>query len=137
MRAGSPFAAVLCCALAFPAWGGPKPEPEKECPHPFGEFDRIEADMAKASSCTAARELLSACAAGGSSDVRIGAAALTRCERDFLPRLNKTRRLAYQAAQDRCERRYSRREGTMYRSALAFCLVEAAEKFVKASRAKQ
>ena len=133
MRARKLFAVtIMCWALAPFASAGPKPAaPERECPHAYSEFDKIEAEMDKAASCTAARELLSACAAGGTSDLRLGGAALARCERDFLPRLSKAQKRAYQAAHDRCERRYSRRAGTIYRSAEAFCLVEAAEAYAK------
>jgi hypothetical protein len=114
------------------AWAGPKAEtPEKECPHALSEFDKIGQEVDKAPTCSAALELFSACAAGGSSDVGLGGSVVERCELDFLSGLNKERKRAYQAEQNRCARKYSRQEGTMYRSAEAFCLAQVAEKYAK------
>lgn len=133
-----PFRMLLWFALmvvwAAPAAAGPKPaepETEKECPHAYGAFDKIIADMEKALTCRAAMEIASACAMGGSSDVQLGAAVQERCERDFLAGLSKTQRRAYAGDHKRCERKYHRAEGTMYRSAEAFCHAEVAEKFVR------
>jgi len=114
------------------AWAGAKVEkPEKQCPHALAEFDKISQDLDKAPTCSAALELFSACSVGASSDVRIGGTVLERCERDFLARLNKAQQRAYQAERQRCERKYSRREGSMYRSAEVFCLAEVAGKYAK------
>ena len=112
------------------AWAGPKAEkPEKQCPHALSEFDKISQDLDKAPTCSAALELFSACSVGAYSDVRIGGTVIERCERDFLTRLNKAQQRSYQAEQNRCERKYRRREGSMYRSAGAFCLAEVANKY--------
>ena len=54
---------------------------------------------------------------------------LERCERDFLTKLNKAQKRHYQVEQKRCERKYSRRQGSMYRSAEVFCLAEVANKY--------
>lgn len=130
------LAFVLAAASAGFAVAGPKAgqapaKPEPECPHAYGAFDKITADMDKAPTCRAAMAIASACAMGGSSDVQLGAAVQERCERDFLPGLNKAQRRAYDADHKRCERKYRRAEGTMYRSAEAFCHAEVAEKFVR------
>ena len=124
--------ALVFSLLAPDAWAGPKAEqPEKQCPHALGEFDKISQDMDKAPTCSAALELFSACSVGASSDVRIGGTVLGRCERDFLTRLNKAQKRDYQAERNRCERKYSRREGSMYRSAEVFCLAEVAGRYAK------
>ena len=126
---------LLAIALTFSplapnAWAGPKAEkPEKQCPHALGEFDEISRSLDKTPTCSAALELFSACSVGAYSDVRIGGTVLERCERDFLTRLNKAQKRYYQAEHKRCERKYSRREGSMYRSAEAFCLAEVAAKY--------
>jgi hypothetical protein len=126
---------LLAIALTFSppapdAWAGPKAEkPEKECPHALGEFDEISRSLDKAPTCSAALELFSACSVGAYSDVRIGGTVLERCERDFLTRLNKAQKRSYQAEHKRCERKYSRREGSMYRSAEVFCFAEAAARY--------
>jgi hypothetical protein len=126
------LALIFFPLLAPHAWAGPKAEgPEKQCPHALSEFDRIGQDVDKAPTCSAALELFGACAVGASSDVRLGGTVIERCERDFLTRLNKAQKRYYQAAQKRCERQYSRREGSMYRSAEAFCLAEIADKYAK------
>jgi hypothetical protein len=124
--------ALILSPLAPPAWAGPKAEkPEKQCPHALGEFEEIRQDLDKAPTCAVAIELFSACSVGASSDVRIGGTALARCERDFLTRLNTAQKRSYQAEQQRCERKYSRREGTMYRSAEVFCRAQVAGKYAR------
>jgi hypothetical protein len=65
---------ALTIVWAVSAGAGPKPakpgtKAEQECPHAYGDFDKITADMDKAPSCREAMELASACAMGGSSDV--------------------------------------------------------------------
>jgi len=124
--------ALIFSPLAPDAWAGPKAEqPEKQCPHALGEFDKISQDLDNAATCSAALELFGACSVGASSDVRIGGTVLGRCERDFLTRLNKAQKRDYQAERNRCERKYSRREGSMYRSAEVFCLAEVANRYAK------
>ena len=122
--------ALIFSPLAPNAWAGPKAEkPERQCPHALSEFDKISQNLDKAPTCSAALELFSACSVGAYSDVRIGGTMLERCERDFLTRLNKAQKRSYRAEQNRCERKYSRREGSMYRSAEVFCLAEVANKY--------
>jgi hypothetical protein len=121
---------LICSPLAPSAWAGPKAEkPEKQCPHALSDFDKISQDLDNAPTCSAALELFGACSVGAYSDVRLGGTVLGRCERDFLTRLNKAQRRSYQAEQNRCERKYGRREGSMYRSAEAFCLAEVANRY--------
>jgi len=124
--------ALIFSAPVPHAWAGPKTEkPEPQCPHALSEFDKIGESADKAPRCSAALALFGACSVGASSDVRLGGAVLARCERDFLKLLNKAQTRSYRAEQARCERKYSRREGSMYRSAEAFCLAEIAAKYAK------
>jgi hypothetical protein len=124
--------ALIFSPLAPSAWAGPKAEtPEQQCPHAPAEFDKISQNLDKAPTCSAALELFSACSVGAYSDVRIGGSVLERCERDFLTRLSKAQKRHYRAEQNRCERKYSRREGSMYRSAEVFCLAEVASKYAE------
>jgi hypothetical protein len=124
--------ALTFSPLAPNAWTSPKAEkPEKQCPHALGEFDEISQSLDKASTCSAALELFSACSVGAYSDVRLGGTVLERCERDFLTRLNKAQKRDYQVEHKRCERKYSRREGSTYRSAEVFCLAEVANKYAE------
>lgn len=128
---------LLALALVFSlpapyAWAGPKAgKPEKQCSHPLSEFDKISEDLDRAPTCSAALELFSACAVGATSDVRIGGTVIERCEREFLTKLNGAQNRSYQTLQKRCEREYSRREGSMYRSAWVFCLAEVAGRYAK------
>jgi hypothetical protein len=130
--------ALISSPLAPHAWAGPKTErPEKQCPHALGEFDQISHDLDKAPTCAAAIEMFGACSVGAYSDVRIGGTVIARCERDFLARLTKVQKHSYEAKRQRCERKYSRREGSMYRSAEVFCLSavagQSARQFAKAA----
>jgi hypothetical protein len=129
MLVRSLLAFALTAGLAVSAAAGPKPDkPEKECP-PGGFDEVVEPMIEKAASCGEAMELAVACALGAAADVQLGAAVQDRCERDFLSKLNKTQRRAYNAEHRRCERKYIRESGTMYRSAEAFCHAEVAEKY--------
>lgn len=128
-----PLAVALALCLALPAGAGPKAQKaeEKECPHAYGDFDLITADIEKAATCARGLAIASSCAAGGTSDQRLGGAVVTRCERDFLSKLGKVQKRSYEAEQKRCERRFANRQGTIYLSEAAFCYAGVAERYAK------
>jgi hypothetical protein len=93
----------------------------KDCPvQDFGLEAREDA-IRKASTCKQALEIMQACAYGASGDTGLGAAVRERCEPEFLPKLSKAQKRAYDREQRRCDRKYARQSGTMYRSFTAFC----------------
>lgn len=89
-----------------------------ECPVDYAKVDEV---VAAAPTCRAALDLLNRCAVGATGDVIPAGTVRERCERDFLPRLSRAASARYAREQDACERKYAREEGTMYRSAEAFC----------------
>lgn len=99
----------------------------QECPRQEGKS--TEQLLEAAPSCDASMKLFEACAVGASGDVQLGSVVQEKCEADFLPRLKKPQRAAYNAAIRRCDRKYRNENGSMYRSFEAFCRAEAAQKY--------
>ena len=98
----------------------------KDCPvQDFGLEAREEA-IRKAPSCKQAMEIMHACAYGAGGDTGLGSAVRERCEPEFLPKLGKAQKRAYDREQKRCDRKYARQSGTMYRSFTAFCQAQSA-----------
>ena len=98
----------------------------KDCPvQEFGLEAREDA-IRNAPTCRQALEIMQACAYGASGDTGLGAAVRERCEPDFLPKLSKAQKRAYDREQKRCDQKYARQSGTMYRSFTAFCQAQSA-----------
>ena len=84
----------------------------KDCPvQDFGLEAREDA-IRKASTCRQALEIMDACAYGASGDTGLGAAVRERCEPEFLPKLRKAQKRAYDREQRRCDQKYARQSGT-------------------------
>jgi hypothetical protein len=98
----------------------------KDCPvQDFGHEAR-EAAIRKAPTCRQALAIMGACAYGAGGDMGLSAAVRERCEPEFLPKLSKAQKRAYDREQKRCDRKYARESGTMYRSFTAFCQAQSA-----------
>jgi hypothetical protein len=105
--------------LAAPAFA-------KDCPvQDFGWEAREEA-IRKAPTCKQAMEIMDACAYGAGGDTGLSSAVRERCEPEFLPKLSKAQKRAYDREQKRCDQKYARQSGTMYRSLTAFCQAQSA-----------
>jgi phage protein U len=98
----------------------------KDCPvQEFGLEAREDA-IRKASTCRHAMEIMDACAYGAGGDTGLSAAVRERCEPEFLPKLGKAQKRTYDRELKRCDRKYARESGTMYRSFTAFCQAQSA-----------
>jgi hypothetical protein len=93
----------------------------KDCPVGEATLEQREDVVRKAPTCRLALFLMEACAYGASGDVALGAVVTAKCEGDFLSRLGKRERQAYERKLGRCARKYRRESGTMFRSLEAFC----------------
>jgi hypothetical protein len=124
------FAVSLALALSGPAVATPKAVP-KECPRAFSDRDEIVKDLSEAPTCQASLATFTACAGGASGDVEYGDAVTKRCESDFVAKLNPAQKRTYEAEHKRCERKYMKQEGTMYRSFEAFCHSQVAAKYAR------
>jgi len=111
---------VLSIAASAAQDAPKKDAPKKEECLTF-DHKEIEDLLGKAPSCQRALALFEICQFGASGDVSLGAIVTHKCEGDFLTKLNSTQRRAYQREQERCLRKYSKQDGTMYRSFEAFC----------------
>jgi hypothetical protein len=114
------MAAILLATA--PAWA-------KDCPvavRAEGTLDAQEDAIRKAPTCRAAYEIMEACAYGAGGDTGLGGAVHERCEPQFLPKLRTAQRRAYNREQKRCDDKYARQSGTMYRSFTAFCQAKSA-----------
>jgi hypothetical protein len=106
---------------ASAAQDAPKKDAPKKEECPTFDHKEIEELLGKAPSCRRALALFEICQFGASGDVNLGAIVTHKCEGDFLTKLSSTQRRAYQREQARCLRKYSKQDGTMYRSFEAFC----------------
>jgi hypothetical protein len=124
------IAASLIAFISAPtAQAAPKAtKPPKECPHAHFESEEIVASIGKAATCKAALDIFEACAGGASGDTEFGEAVTGRCERDFVSKLTKAQKNAYDREHERCDRKYAKKEGSMYISFAAFCRAEVAQK---------
>jgi hypothetical protein len=93
----------------------------KDCPVPDFGLDAREEAIRKAPTCRQAMQIMDACAYGAGGDTGLGTAVRERCEPEFMPKLSKAQKRAYDREQKRCDDKYARRSGTMYRSFTAFC----------------
>jgi hypothetical protein len=117
---------AVAAALFVVTGAHPAPNP-KECPIEGFSLDKIRDAARTAPSCHKSLEVFSLCAAGASSDVILGGIVTEKCEADFLPKLSRRERRAYKRAHERCERKYRREMGTMYRALEALCHAEVAQ----------
>ena len=95
------------------------------------DLDKMVDALKQAPSCAAAYKLFEDCAFGASGDVPLGDAVQEKCESGFLSKLDAGRKSAYNKQLAACDRKYAKQEGTMYRSATAFCRAGAARDYAK------
>ncbi len=93
----------------------------KDCPVQDAGWEAREEAIRTAPTCKQAMEIMQACAYGAGGDTGLGEAVRERCEPEFLPKLSKAQKRAYDREQKRCNRKYARQSGTMYRSFTEFC----------------
>jgi hypothetical protein len=108
----------------------------KDCPADTSSDAREDA-IRKASSCKQALEIMQACAYGAGGDTGLSDAVHERCEPEFLPKLSKAQKRAYDREQKRCDDKYARQSGTMYRSFTAFCQAQSAVNYARRFGAKK
>ncbi len=118
-------------ASAAPKTAPKTEKPQQQCPYPHFEREKIVEALTKAPTCTAALELFNACGVGASGDTEYGTAVTERCEKDFLAKLSKPQKSAYDAEHKRCDLKYRNRQGSMYISFTAFCHAQVAEKYAR------
>jgi hypothetical protein len=124
---------VAAMVVAITAHAAPKPKAEPECQIEGGPFDldKVEKALQDAPTCSKSLQLFSHCQMGAGSDVHTAGIITEKCEAEFLPRLTKARRQAYKREQNRCYRKYRNEQGSMYRSAEAYCAAEVAERHAR------
>jgi hypothetical protein len=93
----------------------------KDCPVEEFTLDAREDAIRKAPGCMQALDIMQACAYGAGGDTSLSAALHERCEPELLPKLSKAQKRAYDREQRRCDDKYAKHSGTMYRSFAAFC----------------
>jgi hypothetical protein len=103
----------------------------EDCPVKTMDLDDIIAALKAAPGCDAAVKLFEACAFGASGDIDLGDAVEKKCEADFLPRLTALKKSAYENQLGRCNYKYRNKQGTMWRSATAFCRAEISQRYAR------
>jgi hypothetical protein len=93
----------------------------KDCPVQDFSSEAIEEAIRKAPTCRQSMEIMEACAFGATGDTGLSSAVRERCEPEFMSKLSQAQKRAYAQEQKRCDQKYARQSGTMYRSFTAFC----------------
>jgi hypothetical protein len=112
------------------------PVQAKDCPVKDFTLDAREEAIRKAASCPQALEIMQACAYGAGGDTSLSNAVHERCEPGFLPKLSKAQKKAYDREQKRCDDKYAKQSGTMYRSFTAFCQAQSTVNYARRFGAK-
>jgi len=103
----------------------------KDCPVKEDVAEAKEDAVRKAPSCQQAMEIMQACAYGASGDTGLSEAVHERCEPEFLGKLSKAQKKAYDGEQKRCDAKYAKQSGSMYRSFSAFCRAQSTVAYAK------
>jgi len=113
------FSRLLCAVLLAAMAIAPVAAATRDCPTLDGAqiLDLLE----QSPTCEKSLALFQVCSYGASGDVGLSEVVIRKCEGDFLIKLSKSRRQAYDRQQKRCARKYQNQSGTMYRSFEAFC----------------
>jgi len=114
--------------IATPAWS---PAWAKDCPVTEDTAEVKEAAVRKAPSCQQALEIMTACAYGATGDRGLADALQERCEPEFVGKLSKAQKKAYDSEQKRCDAKYAKQSGSMYRSFSAFCQAQSTVAYAK------
>src|SRR6516162_11141417 len=101
------FLLLVCIAP-----GAPRSDEPKGCPVTGHDSEAIEAALQKAASCEESMDTFEACSYESSGDIRLGEAVISRCQGDFLNKLNASQKRAYEQKLKRCWRKYRREAGT-------------------------
>jgi hypothetical protein len=129
MRFG-PRPAVLAVILSL----GGVPARAAVCLEKSMTLDEIVDAINATPGCERAMKVFEACELGSSGDLRLGATVEKKCERDFLGSLAAPQKQAYQREMGVCDRKYQNESGTMYRSFMAFCRAEVAQRYSRRAR---
>jgi len=96
---------------------------ESSCPEGLDDADKILAAIEGGGNCYVASGIAESCAYGSSLDVQFVAAATDVCGSGF-DVMPADVRAIYESLLDRCGAKFAEEEGTLYRSATAFCQLE-------------
>lgn len=101
------------------------------CPVDFDQdyLEKVSELATNAGSCYEASQIVSACALGASGDVVTVGAAIDRCAKD-IPAMSRKDQNTFSYLNAKCNAKYDKMEGTMYRSMAAFCHLSVSELFV-------
>jgi hypothetical protein len=113
------FAWLLACGAPLAA--------AMDCP--TSDWAKIEDLITDAPSCDASMELLLACQHGSSGDIPPALIVTKKCEKDFLPAMNKSARHTYDRKAEACWRQFAKESGTLYRSMRAICVAGLARSY--------
>jgi hypothetical protein len=103
----------------------------KDCPVQDVTAEAKEDAVRKAPSCQQALEVMKACAYGATGDRGLADALQERCEPVFVLKLSKAQKKAYDREQKRCDDKYAKESGSMYRSFSAFCQAQSTVTYAK------
>lgn len=110
--------AIPCAALA-----------QASCPHEESDREAIAKSIQATGACKASYDLLNACRSNTSGDVALAEIVIEKCEAGFLSGMTAAGKRSYAQEREACQRKYAKRQGTMYVSFSATCAAGVAVKF--------
>lgn len=124
---------VAIMVVIVAAHAAPKPTAEPQCQIEGGPFDldKVEKALQDAPTCSRSLQLFRHCQMGSSADIHTAGIITEKCEAEFMSRLTRPQQQVYKRAQNRCSRKYRDQQGSMYRSAEAYCAAAAAERYAR------
>lgn len=99
----------------------------EECP---SDVSQLEVEVGKIKNCSEAYEFMSKCGCACTADIRASAVAMKTCESGFLSKLSASEKRKYNEDLSLCLEKYkSNKDGSIYRSAEAFCKLAVAKRY--------
>ena len=101
-----------------------------ECKIKDYNLSSILGHISDSTSCEEAAEIARDCGYGSSLDIQIAGQATEKCN-ELTGELNTVKTVAYDTLSDGCYSKYAGKQGTMYVSFTAYCILDIAETFNK------
>lgn len=93
--------------------------------------EAVEAAVRNAPSCDRAFRTLDGCQLGSSADNPLSDEVMSKCEADFMDKIDGAKKKAYKKALDRCNKIAEKNVGTMYQSFAAVCQAGVSRDFAR------
>jgi hypothetical protein len=130
--------AALSVLVAFVASFGVPAIAFEKCPVDDAQTEKsgsyveaVEAAVRNALSCDRAAQTLEGCQLGSTADNPLSGEVMSKCEADFMDKIDAAKKRDYKKALDRCDKIAEKNVGTMYQSFAALCQAAVSRDFAR------